>query len=195
MRFQKTAKLDLTGDGWDAEFVAKWLQTYANEMIPEYTKIWMRNLARRAKSRADAAYATTVKYDTYHPLQIPRVTNKATKNGLTVTAFGPEVAFAEFGAGKYADAGLNELSTGAGENGIAVDAGAWSMGPEGARHFEDTDAAIKYKLPPGPIPLSDWEYNVEPGRGLLAAWNDIKQSYQAMGIVAFNGIDITKSYD
>ena len=102
-----------------------------------------------------------------------------------------EVAFAEFGAGHYADAGMNELSSGAMSNRliISIDAGTWSMGPEGAKHFEDTDEAI----PPGPIPLSEWQYNVWPGRGLNEAWNAIKQSYQAMGLAAFNGIDITKS--
>ena len=188
--FKKTAKLDLTGgSGWDAEFVARWLKTYANDMIPEYTKIWMRNLGRKTKSVADAAYATTVKYDAYHPLQIPRVTTQATKNGLTVTAFGPEVAFCEFGAGYYADAGMNELSTGTMQNGFIVAPGEWSMGPEGKEHFLETDAAT----PPGPVPLIAWKYNVKPGRGLNEAWNAIKQAYQAMGLAAFNGIDITKS--
>ena len=189
MKFKKTAKLDLNGNGWDAEFVARWLNTYTDQVIPENTKKWMRNMAARAKQKADEGYSRTKKYDPYHPFRQPRVTTKATKNRLTVTAFGQEVVFAEFGAGYYADAGKNELSPGLMQEGIVVYPGTFSDSEDGMGYIRQTD------LYGGPIPLKDWQYNMDPGRGLNTAVEDLRQTYVDMGRLAFEGVDITKSND
>lgn len=189
MRFNKTAKLDLNGDGWDADFVVRWLKTYTDQVIPECTEKWMRNMAARAKARASEGYAKTVKFDEDHPFQKPRVTTRATKNNLTVTAYGQEVVFAEFGAGYYADSADNELSPGLMQEGIIVYPGTWSKSPEGYGHIYETD------LEGGSVPLKQWKYNVKPGRGLSEACDDIKQTYAEMARLGFGGVDITKSND
>lgn len=192
MSFTKTAKLSLTGDGWDAEMVARWLQTYAEEMIPQYTEKWLTSLGKRAETQADAAYKTTVKFNENYPLEPTTVMATVDGNVLTIDAEGPEVTFSEFGAGLYAEPEKNELAGKPGLLGFSIAPGTYSMGPGGAKTFLMTDAAKDYGYPPGPIPLSKWEGNVIPGRGLLAAWNDIKRVYEAFGKLAFQnetGID------
>lgn len=181
MNIVKNVKLDLSGNSaWDTEFTARWLQTYANEMIPYYTKKMLRSLGYRERTTAERAYAKTVKYDKMHPLIPTTVDYNVSGNKLTITASGPEVGFSEFGAGFFADPG-HELAGNATALGIDVYPGSWSLGPEGYGHFSETDAAH----PPGPIPLEKWWFNVIPGRGMLAAWDDIKYIYRAMAEAAF----------
>ena len=194
MSFTKTAKLNLGGGGgWDADMVALWLNTYAEEMIPHYTEKWLKSLGTRAEYQADAAYKTTVKFsEDVYPLAPTTVTSSVEGNVLTIDAEGPEVTFSEFGAGLYAEAAENELAAKPALLGFAVAPGTYSMGPEGAKTFLMTDAAKEYGYPPGPIPLAEWAGNVIPGRGLLAAWNDIKKMYEVFGQLAFQddtGID------
>ena len=188
MSFTKKVQWNLTGDsGWDGEMVARWLETYAHDRIPHYTEKWLKSLGSRSKVQGEAAYAQTYKFDEYHPLMPTTVDYTVNKNTLTIEASGREVAFSEFGAGVYADPS-HELASGAAALGVDIYPGTWSMGPEGAMHFLETDAAT----PPGPIPLAKWRYNVIPGRGMLAVWNDIKQTYEIFAQAAFQhdmGID------
>lgn len=187
MSYPKTAKLSLTGgDGYDADVIASWLQVYADTIIPKYTEIWLKSLGVRAENQADAAYKTTVKFSPWYPLRPTTVTSNVEGNVLTIDAEGPEVTFSEFGAGLYAEPEKNELAANPMVLGFAVAPGTYSMGP-GDRTFLITDRAGDYGYPPGPVPLKDWAGNVIPGRGLLTAWNDIKQTYEVFGQLAFQG--------
>ena len=184
MSFTKTARLNLCGGGgWDAEMVARWLEDYANEQIPKYTRIWMQSLGKRGEHWANIGYAGTVFHDETHPHFIPKASAIVEDNRVIIEATGPEVVFAEFGAGVYADPGQNDLAAGTGQLGFIVDPGTWSEGPEGWHTWSKwINGGRKGEYP----------YNVEPGKGLHTAWNDIRQMYEALGQLAFQyevGVD------
>lgn len=166
MSIKKSVKLDLMGNSvWDAEFTGRWLETYANDALPEYVEKWMKALGAMAAEEANIGYQE----------EIASATDISEK-GVTVAATHPQVGFWEFGAGYYAQP-EHDLADGARAQGIDVYPGSWSMGPEGEGHFAETDAAH----PPGPVPLINWQYNEKPRYGLLRAWLSIKYQYADIG--------------
>lgn len=160
MSIKKTAHINLFGTGGETlEWVQFWLETYAKSEIKERIENGLDRLGYYADALAEGAYGDaeiTVSHD-------------VEGNKLTITAEGPEVVFWEFGTGTYADP-AQELADKTAALGFDVYPGSWSEGPEGKLKYY----MIKY----GGMDPDEWPYTKVPRRGILAAYNGIKQQYE-----------------
>lgn len=161
MSIKKTARINLFGTGGESlEWVQFWLETYAKSEIKERIENGLDRLGYYADALAEGAYGDA-EITVFHDVE---------GNKLTITAEGPEVVFWEFGTGTYAAPEQELADKMKPAYNIDVYPGSWSYGDEGKEKYKAVEN--------GTISMDEWPYAKSPRRGILAAYNGVKQKYE-----------------